>query len=44
MEPFFPNLAFAIIYVSILAVGLALAAWLDWMTMTVPKKLTANPA
>src|SRR5262245_15375967 len=42
MEPFFPNLAFAIVFVAVLAVGLALAAWRDWTTMTVPKRLTVG--
>lgn len=40
MEPFFPNLAFAIVYVAIPAAGLALAAWLDWVQGLIPKRLT----
>ncbi len=42
MQPFFPNLPFAIAFVSVLAVGLAVAAWLDWTTMVVPKRLTVG--
>jgi Flp pilus assembly protein protease CpaA len=42
MQPFFPNLAFAIAFVAILAIGLAIAAWRDWTTMIVPKKLTVG--
>ncbi len=40
MQPFFPNLAFAILFVSVLAFALAYAAWIDWTTMKVPKWLT----
>ena len=40
MQPYFPNLAFAVLFVTVLAVGLAYAAWIDWTTMRVPKWLT----
>ena len=40
MQPYFPNLAFAVAFVTVLAVGLAYAAWIDWTTMRVPKWLT----
>lgn len=40
MQPFFPNLPFAIGFVAILAIGLAAAAWLDWVQALIPKRLT----
>lgn len=40
-EPF-PNLPFAIAYAGILVAGLVYAAYVDWMTMKVPKRLTLN--
>ena len=40
MHPPFPNLAFAIAFVGILVAGLGYAAYVDWVTLKVPKWLT----
>ncbi|HEY3789415.1 MAG TPA: A24 family peptidase [Urbifossiella sp.] len=42
MQPFFPNLAFAIVFVGILALGLACASWIDWHTARIPNRLTMS--
>ena len=38
----FPNLAFAAVYLGILVVVLGLAAYVDWTTLKVPKRLTVG--
>jgi Flp pilus assembly protein protease CpaA len=38
--PFFPNLPFAVAFVALLAGALGVAAWVDWKTLVVPKRLT----
>jgi prepilin peptidase CpaA len=39
-QPFFPNLAFAVVFVAVPATGLAIAAWVDWINGRLPKRLT----
>lgn len=41
-QPFFPNLAAAIAFIAILALGLAGASWLDWKRGVIPKQLTVS--
>jgi Flp pilus assembly protein protease CpaA len=41
-QPFFPNLPFAVVYVTLLLGGLACAAWTDWKTLFVPKWLSLS--
>lgn len=38
----FPNLPFAIAFVGILVAGLGYAAYVDWKTLSVPKRLTVG--
>jgi prepilin peptidase CpaA len=41
-QPFFPNLPFAVVFVLLLAGGLAYAAWRDWKALVVPKWLSLS--